>query len=215
LLTQYSDTLGKQQIYITKTAVKVNNLKQNITVLLKSPYSKIYVLNRKTKMFYITDEKHWRGPYTTSLYGIFSSRMANLPVVSQTTGPMYGLPAQKLNLKADVEKIPESDRNQNVLQAAYWVTDSFHLPPAACRAVARYYELPVSDQFPLRLDWDSRQHNKHNELNTETCEQQSIDNSIFLIPEDYKQTESESDVLINAVNTKGMIDLIKVFGKRH
>jgi hypothetical protein len=192
MLWQHCFTAGRSQIFVTASALKIVSADHDLIVLTKKPDWKIYLINEKKQLIFQTTEKTWHGRYPLAIHAAMSARLLGMGKSRESQVTLLGLPATKVLLTPNAQPA-NAEPNSSLFSADYWVTDKFGISASACRIMERYFLLPPSDYFPLRLYTHSNMTNT--ELETDSCKKMDIPESTFAVPKDFRQAPNAESVL--------------------
>lgn len=203
VLTQKSQNLGDQYVYISPSGLKCVNPKAGFAMVTRAPDWNIVMFNDKTRLFFATTlDKYKRD---LEAHG-FTSSMSDNSWSKSGSGSIAGLRATQYvmtgsgaNLRRAVGK-----RSSNLSAADYWVSNDITVPPKLSELLATAYGLPPTGNVPLRLNTTDAKGSRRL-LDTYRMQTSPIPISYYSCPAGYRQVTSEAEVMMTA-EQKQMID---------
>jgi hypothetical protein len=201
-LVQRSRVQGKQNIWIRRDAIKIQNENKGVTILMKAPDWKVYVWSDNNGVMTSTPIGKWSGLHSHISEPAFAEKYSGAVESEDRVGLMCGLNTHRVSLCQ-----PDHDYTNDIGQTLsmgkmrrignYWTTDGFSLPPIVCAAVQRYYGDAPSKRFPLQYMAYSKAGNTVTDLSTPGCEGTTISDAVFAIPRNYRQARTDEEVMFS------------------
>jgi hypothetical protein len=204
VLTQKSQNLGDQYVYISPSGLKCVNPKAGFAMVTRAPDWNIVMFNDKTKVFFATTlDKYKRD---LEAHGFTNSMSDKTWSKSGSTGNIAGLKATQYVMTGSGSNLQRAMGKQasSLTAADYWVSNDIAVPQRLSALLATAYGLPPTGNVPLRLDTTDAKGNRRL-LDTYRMTPSAIPVSYFSCPAGYRQVQSDAEVMMTA-EQKQMID---------
>jgi hypothetical protein len=187
LLSQISDVCGKQNIYLTKTAMKVVSIEGHTSLVMKKSSSRVVLFNFERRLAYETDAKLWRGMTPWANLAERDPELSNQASQSEKT-----LSLDTTHVIMDLPKPHHSMRG-----ADYWYSQALSISPDASAVLHRNYVLPLKPGIPIkylrRADGQVT-----NPLRTTAVKYVTVSNDFFDVPPSLHMAKNPQEVMTAA-----------------
>lgn len=191
---------GGMTLYITPTGMRTYDAKNGVSLMTHAPQWNIYIYNTKTKRMFSSQLQPWLSSFRTrNLVGRFEGaqwRRGNQGVVAKVRAYEFVMdkpPPAKTNSKMLNGKIRSVGQMQS---ANLWVASDIVTPHQVSDILCKIYGIPDSQRIPLRLT--VVENNRPSTLvDTSSCVQQNIPDSMFSVPGGMTPVKQDSDVFID------------------
>lgn len=208
VLTQKSQTLGDQYVYISSSGMKCYNPRIGFTLVSHAPDWNVTLYNEKTKVYFQTSVEEWSR--NLSAQGM-TSEMSSKGWNRSGSSTICGLKATEYDMsgsKTALMKTRKGTRRATISNAKYWVSDEIRVPPQLAGLLAAAYGLPSMQNVPLRLACIDKGQNK-TLLDTYRSQSASIPNSYYQVPNGMKLVKSEAEVMMTDEQNQILNDMVK------
>ncbi len=191
---------GSMTVYVTANGLRTYEPKNGVSLMTHGPNWNVYIYNSKTKRMFSSQLQPWLSSFKTrNLVGRFEGahwRRGNQGVVARVRAYEFVMdkpPPIKTNSKALNGKIRPVGQMQT---ASLWLASDIATPPQVSDILCKIYGIPDSQRIPLRLT--AVEDNRQNTLvDTMSCVQQNIPDSVFAVPGGMTMVKQDSDVFID------------------
>ncbi|MBU6452293.1 MAG: hypothetical protein KGS72_10970 [Cyanobacteria bacterium REEB67] len=209
-LWQNTELWGDSIVSIAPEALRVENPKTGVNMLISKPYKTIYLYNTQTKSICQSPFKIFRCPLAKTFELFTSFHVDEVPMMPDGDQKILNLPAKKYkSSKAfsarqfrlrETDHIPNS--NAQTLESAN--TDYFKLAPVLEQALSRFYNLPVSPGLPLWARIENL--NKEHTITLTTLKEVKLklDSATFAVPIGYKTMKNGAEIIRSDMSPESM-----------
>lgn len=217
ILTQRSQTLGDQYVYLSPSGLKCVNPQEGLGLMIRAPNWIVVLFNDKTKLYYQTTIDKWKRDLAQR--GINTQDVSMNGWVRKQTKSIAGLKATQYVSKADDLSIQRmmakrGKRGTSIKSAEYWVSEDIAVPPKLANMLQAAYGLPSTHSVPLRLSYVNRDGNSQLLLETYRAQTTSIPQGYFNLAAVYRPARTEAEVIINAETRQMINDLASELGTK-
>jgi len=188
VLTQRSDKIGDQYVYVAPSGVKLVNPKVGYNIVLCAPDWNVCIFNDKSKTYYSASYAQWMqevdkamGTKNTELKGGHWTRSA---------------PSTICGLRS-TSYIMQANGRRGVRNATCWVSNDIQVPPQITEMLAKTYGLPDNKAYPLKLNTVDNAGHLAVQLDTYNSQTCAIPASYFYLPNGYTRVASKEEVMID------------------
>lgn len=202
VLTQRSEQMGDQYIYVSANGFKWVNPKSGANVVTTGPSWTVTMYNEKSKMYYETTFDKWKAQIA-STGGQRAAEMRSNPWVQSGSGVVAGVKATKYSMKRGsvASMAPTKDGHlkktmATVQGAECWVSDEIPVPAPVASMLSQAYGMPQTKYFPLRVTYvnGNRPGTALDTLNSKSC---NIPIGYYARPQGYLLARSQAEVLMD------------------
>jgi hypothetical protein len=188
VLTQRSDMVGDQYVYVAPSGVKLVNPKIGYNVILCAPDWNVCLYNDKTKLFYSVSYTQWiqeirkqMGHHTSDL---------------KSGNWVKGAPTTICGMKASTYTMQGSPQ-RHLRNASCCVSSDIVVPRQITELLAESYGLPDNKAFPLKVNSVSTSGKLTVQLDTYNSQACAIPASYFYMPQGYTRVNSKEEVMVD------------------
>lgn len=202
VLTQRSEQMGDQYIYVSANGFKWVNPKSGANVVTTGPSWTVTMYNEKSKMYYETTFDKWKSQIA-STGGQRAAEMRSNPWVQTGSGVVAGVKATKYSMKggsvANMQRSKDGRLRKTlatVQGAECWVSDEIPVPAPVASMLSQAYGMPQTKYFPLRVTYinSGRPGTALDTLNSKSC---SMPVGYYAKPQGYILAKSQAEVLMD------------------
>ena len=211
VLTQRSQTMGDQYVYVTPSAFKWVNPKMGANVITTSPSWTVTMFNDKTKAYYDTTFQEWKSQLASR--SKMAPEMQANKWVKSGSGEVAGMKATKYVMQGSgvAKRLPNGKVSNNlgsVKQAECWLSDDITVPAQLSEVLSSAYGLPLTRFFPLRVTYVTGAGKAGTALDTYRSQACSLPETYFRKPQGYQLANSSAEVLMDAETKEMLRDLV-------
>lgn len=193
-LTQRSEYMGDQYIYVSKTGFKWVNPKAGANVVTAAPGWTVTMFNDKTKQYFQTTFDKWRSQMI-STGGKRARDMQAARWKMAGSADVAGLKATKYVMVGPAQT--GGGKLSSVTRAACWVSDEIEVPAPIADVLSRAYGMPRTRYFPLRVSYVTGTGQLKVALDTYRSSTCTIPAAYFAKPNGYRLANSQAEILMD------------------
>ncbi|MEZ4487430.1 MAG: hypothetical protein R3C24_12640 [Cyanobacteriota/Melainabacteria group bacterium] len=195
MLTQRSEYMGDQYVYVSKSGFKWVNPKAGANLVTASPDWVVTMFNDKTRQYFQTTFEQWRNQMI-STGGQRARDMQAARWKAAGSGNISGLKATKYVMSGG--PIGAGGGKLSTVKAATcWVSDEIEVPAAIADVLSRAYGMPRTRYFPLRVTYVTGSGQVKSALDTYRSSTCAIPAAYFAKPNGYALASSQAEVLMD------------------
>lgn len=195
MLTQRSEYMGDQYVYVSKSGFKWVNPKAGANLVTASPDWVVTMFNDKTRQYFQTTFDQWRNQMI-STGGQRARDMQAARWKAAGSGNISGLKATKYVMSGG--PIGAGGGKLSTVKAATcWVSDEIEVPAAIADVLSRAYGMPRTRYFPLRVTYVTGSGQVKSALDTYRSSTCPIPAAYFAKPNGYALASSQAEVLMD------------------
>ncbi len=200
VLTQKSQRMGDQYVYISQQGLKLVNPKLGFAMVSQAPNWDICFFNNQTHKYYETTADRWqRAVIARNGVSQFMGRSwlrAGQGSIAGLGSVAYRMNGAWVKRDADGRLAPSG-----VTGATYYVASGIRLPPKLINLLAIAYGLPVSNSLPLRLTY-TESGSEQTILDTYRVARAALPIAYFARPAGFTRAPSDVDVMMSQEQSK-------------
>jgi len=196
-LTQRSEALGDQYIYVSPNGFKWQNPKSGANIVSTGPSWGVTMFNDKSRSMYQTTFREWQAQVQARTGGS-AAQMQNSAWTKAGSGNIAGLRATKYVMQGGSQPLQAGKRTlASVQSATCWIADEIEIPPALAEMLAAAYGMPKTKYFPLRVTYSSNNGANKVALDTYHSKTCPIPGGFYGYPGGYAVASSQAEVLLD------------------
>jgi hypothetical protein len=215
-LWQTTDLWGDSIVSITPDAMRLENPRTGVSMLICKPFDTIYLFNTQTKSICKSPFKTFRCPIAKTFELFTSFHVDEVPMMPDGEQTLLNLPAKKYKSSKAfstrqyrlqvTDHIPGS--NPHIVENVN--SEFFKSPTSMNTALSRFYNLPIVPGLPLwaRIENLNKEHTVT--LRTVKTARLKMDSATFAVPSGYKAVEHGAEVIRSNMSPESM----ELFGGR-
>ncbi|MBU6453015.1 MAG: hypothetical protein KGS72_14615 [Cyanobacteria bacterium REEB67] len=197
VLTQKSDKIGDQYVYVAPTGVKLVNPKIGYNIILCAPDWNVCIFNDKTRTFYSASYDAWMKEVSQAVGGK-GSELKGGHWVKGSVSSVAGLKATSYTMQAG---------RKGLRNATCWVSNEIIVPTQITELLAQTYGLPDNKAYPLKLNTVDSSGKLSVQLDTYNSQVCAIPASYFYLPNGYTRVASKEEVMVDDETKQILRDL--------
>ena len=209
MLTQRSEYMGDQYIYVCKNGFKWVNPKAGANVVTGAPNWVVTMFNDKTKQYFQTTFEKWRSQML-STSGNRAREMQSARWKKAGSATISGLKASKYVMSGPATQ--GGGKLSAVKRAACWVADDIEVPAPIADMLSRVYGMPRTRYFPLKVSYQTNGGQVKVALDTYRSSTCAIPANYFAKPQGYALASSQAEVLMDEETRQLFRDMAGDFG---
>ena|ERR1700733_317118 len=197
VLQQKSQISGRQDVYFSKTALRIDNANTHATIFCAAPDWQVFIYNNRTHNCFSTKPETFRADFFRSLTIIEGENVGRLPWKKGGEANIFGVPITKYTVhlnKAEADAVRL--RTVPVNQGEYQVVSGTALPSRVCDILAKLYGLPVMSALPFALTYRGIDGRVDWSLKTESAKTVPVTSTTFGRPVGGHTVKKESEVFM-------------------
>lgn len=194
MLTQRSEFMGDQYIYVSATGFKWVNPKAGANVVTSSPGWIVTMFNDKTHQYFQTTFEKWKSQMASS-GGSRAREMQAARWKKAGSANISGLKATKYVMEGSIS--PGGGKLSSVRQAACWVSDEIEVPAPIADVLSQAYGMPRTRYYPLRVTYVTGGGQIKVALDTFRSSTCAIPANYFSKPQGYALASSQAEILMD------------------
>jgi hypothetical protein len=199
VLTQRSDKIGDQYVYVAPTGVKLVNPKIGYNIILCAPDWNVCMFNDKTKTFYSASYDAWMKEVSKAVGGK-GNELKSGHWAKGSIGSVAGL-------KATTYTMQGGGAQKHLRTATCWVANEIIVPSQITELLAQTYGLPDNKAYPLKLNCVDNSGKLNVMLDTYNSQVCQIPSSYFYLPNGYTRVASKEEVMVDDETKQILRDL--------
>ncbi|MBS2006175.1 MAG: hypothetical protein JST01_03990 [Cyanobacteria bacterium SZAS TMP-1] len=188
VLTQRSDKIGDQYVYVAPNGVKLVNPKIGYNIVLCAPDWNVCIYNDKTKTFYSASYASWMQEVDKAM-GTRGTELKGGRWAKSSGASICGLKATSY--------IMQGSPNRHLRNATCWVSNDIQVPYQITDLLAKTYGLPDNKAYPLKLNTVDNAGHLSVQLDTYNSQACAIPASYFYLPNGYTRVASKEEVMVD------------------
>lgn len=206
-LTQRSEALGDQYIYVSTGGFKWQNPKSGANIVSTAPGWGVTMYNDKSRAYFQTTFAEWQKQVAARKGGDRAEQMQNSAWSKAGSGNIAGLKATKYVMRGGSQPLTGGKRTLAQVQSATcWIADEIEIPAPLAEMLSAAYGMPRTKYFPLKVTYQSNGANKV-ALDTYHCKTCPIPGNFYSYPGGYTLAGSQAEVLIDDETRQILQDL--------
>lgn len=189
-LTQRSDFMGDQYVYVCKNGFKWVNPKAGANIVTQGPGWTVIMYNSKTKQYFQTTLEKWKRQ-VLSTGGRRAKEMRKAGWRKSGSGTISGLKATKYVMDGKASGL------KTVKRASCWVSDDIQVPAPIADMLNSAYGMPRTRYFPLRVTYLTNSGQVKTALNTYQSSICAIPGNYFTRPKGYALASSQAEIMMD------------------
>jgi len=188
VLTQRSEVIGDQYVYVAPSGVKIVNPKIGYNIILCAPDWNVCMFNDKTKTYYSVSYGQWMSEIRKQM-GNRSNELRSGTWRKSAGTTVCGLRASTYTMQAAGAR--------HLRNATCWVSDDIVVPRQITEMLAQSYGLPDNKAYPLKLNTVTNQGKLVVQLDTYNSQPCAIPSTYFYLPQGYTRVNSKEEVMVD------------------
>ncbi len=188
VLTQRSEVIGDQYVYVAPSGVKIVNPKIGYNIVLCAPDWNVCMYNDKTKTYYSVTYGQWMAEIRKTM-GNRSNELRSGTWRKSAGSSICGLRASTYTMQAAGA--------HHLRNATCWVSDDIAVPRQITEMLAQSYGLPDNKAYPLKLNTVTNTGKLVVQLDTYNSQSCAIPSSYFYLPQGYTRVNSKEEVMVD------------------
>jgi hypothetical protein len=223
-----SHILGPRRLYISDKVIRIDCLRENLTIISKKPFDKATCFNNSSRK--ICDQDATRAVKELRTFGLFMSEAGEVTLSWKRSGPetVQGVPCIAYNGKVThTEKMP--NKADEADWRKYWVRNDLVVPKPAGDILSAAIGAPNIPGIPQRLEHfgsendfnipflsrsniDTQKKILRVIISTKSRKKVSVPDSFFDLPKNYKRKDDFKKVFLGSGGMQSLKDAGKAPG---
>ena len=193
-LTQRSEYMGDQYIYVCRTGFKWVSPKAGANIVTSAPNWSVTMFNDKTKQYFVTTFAKWKSQMV-STGGRRARQMQAARWRKSGSGTISGLKATKYVMAGPAKG--GGGKLSGVKRASCWVSDDIEVPGPIADMLSKAYGMPRTKYYPLRVTYLTNRGQVKVALDTYRSSTCTIPATYFTSPSGYQLASSQAEILMD------------------
>jgi hypothetical protein len=203
VLEQKTQTSGSLKVFYGPQALRVDFKKLDCCLVSRAPVWKIFIFNKRKKVYHQTDFKHYRGLVKDRLFSMWESLTART-WVDCGRDKVAGVEVNQFRVRSRDRELTEAER-----QAVMYLAHNLKVAPMAANIMCKTVLAPPMGRVPIACDISRSMFGEQSTrfLSTLRVERQKVSNRMFDLPAGLRLVKDDSVVTIDG-SSEGVEQLL-------